>query len=263
MVKIRQLLGVRGVSRRENPLAIKWSYFFDTVLVFILLWLPIQWYLQRTGKLSLDTMAVIDWIIWFSFALETFTLTCLVKNKERYLHENWLNLVIIVFAFPLIFSNDSSYVAFFRSLRLIIILRLASVQFHYVYRILRVNRFGTTLLAFLIITLICGMAASYIDPSIGPPWDGIWWAFQTITTVGYGDVVPHTIAGRIFACFLMLLGVGLVSIVAANFAAFLLKDSDQKKAVREVKDKFQTLSERFEALEKANRELIEVIKKQQ
>ncbi len=262
MIKFRRMLGVVGVSRKENSFTIKWSYFFDTVLVIILLWLPIQWYMQRSGQIALQAVSVIDWIIWIAFVSETLTLTLLVKEKKRYLRENWLNVFVIIIAFPMFFISGSSYFAFLRYFRLMIILRLASVQVHFVYRILRINRFGTTLLAFLIVTLLSGIIASYIDPSIGPPWEGMWWAFQTITTVGYGDVVPHTIAGKIFACVLMMLGVGLLSIVAANFSAFLIGGSHQAKAAREVKDTLQTLSERFEDLEKANRKLIEEIKKQ-
>lgn len=261
MVKIRKLLGVGGVSRSENLIAIRWSYFFETIMVLILLWLPLQWYLQRTGKLPLSRISVIDWLIWFAFVSETLTLTWMMKKKRKYLRENWLNLVIIIFAFPLIFSYGSSYIAFFRYLRLLIILRLASVQFQYIYRILRINHFGTTLLAFLIITLLSGMLASYIDPTIGSPWEGIWWAFQTITTVSYGDIVPHTVAGKIFACLLMLLGVSLISIVAANFVAFLLKGNREEKTVSDMKEKLQILSDRLESLENNNRELIEEIKK--
>src|SRR3954452_21412280 len=44
---------------------------------------------------------------------------------------------------------------------------------------------------------------------------GTWWAVQTVTTVGYGDVTPRTVAGRIVATLVMLEGIDLVAIVTA------------------------------------------------
>ncbi len=260
MMKFRTLLGVAGINRRENPHAIQWADFFETLLVLVLLWLPIQWYLQNTGKLSFRFLETMDWLIWLLFVSETVVLTFLVRSKERYLRNNWLNLFIIVACFP-VFWTYFPYVAFLRYLRVIIILRLTSVQFSYVYRILRRNRFGTTLLAFLIISILGGVFISVVDPSIGPPWEGIWWAFQTVTTVGYGDVVPHTIAGKIFASFFMVIGVGLVTIVTANFVAFLMGSNNKatQKREKEILDYLSALHERLEQLEESNQAIKKAI----
>ncbi len=46
-------------------------------------------------------------------------------------------------------------------------------------------------------------------------WVGMWWAIQTVTTVGYGDVTPHRVAGRIVASFVMLEGIAFLAIVTA------------------------------------------------
>ena len=64
---------------------------------------------------------------------------------------------------------------------------------------------------FTLCTLLAGLFLAYIDTNITNPWQGIWWAFQTITTVGYGDVLPHSTGGRIFAILFMLVGVGLLA----------------------------------------------------
>jgi voltage-gated potassium channel len=54
-------------------------------------------------------------------------------------------------------------------------------------------------------------------------WEGMWWALQTVTTVGYGDVTPQNVAGRLVAGAVMLAGVALVAVVTAavtsNFVA--------------------------------------------
>jgi voltage-gated potassium channel len=53
--------------------------------------------------------------------------------------------------------------------------------------------------------------------------DALWWAIVTIATVGYGDVVPKTAAGRILAVFTMLGGVGLLSMVTATIASVFVE----------------------------------------
>jgi len=50
-------------------------------------------------------------------------------------------------------------------------------------------------------------------------WLGIWWAVQTVTTVGYGDVVPGSTAGKVIASFLMLGGLSLLSVVTATITS--------------------------------------------
>ncbi|MBQ9064288.1 MAG: potassium channel family protein [Blautia sp.] len=52
--------------------------------------------------------------------------------------------------------------------------------------------------------------------------DGVWWAFVTATTVGYGDISPHTFYGRIIAMVLMLVGIGLLGSVTSTLTAFFM-----------------------------------------
>ena len=56
--------------------------------------------------------------------------------------------------------------------------------------------------------------------------DALWWAMVTITTVGYGDMVPVTAAGRAIATILMLGGIAFFSGVTANLASFLVRGGE-------------------------------------
>jgi len=47
----------------------------------------------------------------------------------------------------------------------------------------------------------------------------IYWAIVTLTTVGYGDIVPHTILGKFLASFIMILGYGIIAVPTGIFAA--------------------------------------------
>jgi voltage-gated potassium channel len=61
--------------------------------------------------------------------------------------------------------------------------------------------------------------------------DAFWWAIVTITTVGYGDYYPVTVAGRVVAAILMSAGIGLISIFSGLLAAwFLAPGQDSKDA---------------------------------
>jgi voltage-gated potassium channel len=53
---------------------------------------------------------------------------------------------------------------------------------------------------------------------------GVWWAVVTVTTVGYGDVYPTTVAGRIVAIVLMLVGVGFLAVLTATIASRFVKE---------------------------------------
>jgi len=73
-------------------------------------------------------------------------------------------------------------------------------------------------------------------------WDGMWWAWVTMATVGYGDVVPHTGAGRLFASLVVLFGVVLISLLTANLAAFFI-GSDVEKIEEDEKESDRQLAE--------------------
>lgn len=87
--------------------------------------------------------------------------------------------------------------------------------------------------ALIALLLIVGSSAAILrvedhgDPNITTADDAIWWAFATITTVGYGDRFPVTTEGRFIAAILMTAGVGLFGAFSAALAAWFLAPEDQ------------------------------------
>ena len=90
-------------------------------------------------------------------------------------------------------------------------------------------------------------------------WIGMWWALQTVTTIGYGDVTPKEPSGRIVASFVMLEGVALltitIAVITSTFVARTARErSDADAARREqpearIEAKLDDLAERLEQLE--------------
>jgi voltage-gated potassium channel len=77
--------------------------------------------------------------------------------------------------------------------------------------------------------------------------EGLWLAFVTGATVGYGDFVPTTTASRFFAMFTVLIGFGMLSLTTASIAVFFIEE-DEKKLRREMHHDMRLLHEEVVAL---------------
>lgn len=74
--------------------------------------------------------------------------------------------------------------------------------------------------------------------------DGLWWAWVTVTTVGYGDLVPQTTEGRIFGALLILMGLAMFSMLTASFSVFFIEQDE-----REISEKEERNIKKIEGLE--------------
>jgi voltage-gated potassium channel Kch len=77
---------------------------------------------------------------------------------------------------------------------------------------------------FILLAVAGGVIMRFVDdenfPTIGL---GVWWALQTVTTVGYGDVVPTTVAGRTIGGIVMVMGIAFISFVTAGVTSTLVQ----------------------------------------
>jgi voltage-gated potassium channel len=107
------------------------------------------------------------------------------------------------------------------------------------------------------VTLICGIVIRLVDQQdFDSVWLGLWWAVQTVTTVGYGDLVPQDTSGRIIAAVLMLSGIGFLTVVTAVITAAFLESVRRRlgdPGHAEVLAKLDDLDARLQALEAALR----------
>jgi len=105
-----------------------------------------------------------------------------------------------------------------------------------------------------------GVLIRVLDHSEYPTiWIGMWWALQTVTTVGYGDVTPAHASGRIVASFVMLEGIAFLAIITAAVTSTFVVRAERERSVAEgaaeialeerLDARFDELSQRFDRLE--------------
>lgn len=234
------ILGLRGVAHNEHASARRAAKLLEWPMLLMAIWIIVEWYIESAHG-PIFSSRVTDWLIWFFFLGETLLLVSLVNHKREYLKGNWVNLLIIVFGCPLLWEIFP-HAAGLRALRLVIMVTVFVHLSASVKRILARHHLGSTLIACFFIMIMAGTVMSVIDPNVETPLDGIWWAWVTVTTVGYGDIVPGSTVGRLFGSVLILMGIGLFTMLTASFAAFFMAEDEKEMRLKEEQN-IQRLSE--------------------
>ncbi len=89
----------------------------------------------------------------------------------------------------------------------------------------------------LLTTVVSGVLVWLVDrndfPTLG---DGLWWALQTVTTVGYGDIVPTSGIGRIIGTVVILNGIAFLTVITAAVTASLIEAARSRRQRSEHSD---------------------------
>lgn len=106
----------------------------------------------------------------------------------------------------------------------------------------------------VLITVIGGILVRFVDHreyhTIGK---GLWFALQTVTTVGYGDVTPKAASGRVIAAVVMLSGIGFLAVITASVTAALIETSRRRFADAEadLERRLDEMNDRLSRIEDA------------
>jgi voltage-gated potassium channel len=235
--------GLGGVAEHDDARALEWQHRLHWAMVGIAL-LSVPAYLLDTAQYHPAWRQVanaLDALIFAAFLGELLWMLRVTLYPGRYLARNWLNVIIVAASFASLLGAATEWVAMVRVLRVLLVglvtLR-ALAEFRTVF-----SMHGASLVVGVacITLLIAGGLLYWVEPTVNSYWDGLWLAFVTGTTIGYGDLVPTTPAARVVAAFVVLIGVAVISVFTASIVAFFVGEDD-KRLRRDLHREVQTLS---------------------
>ncbi|MEU1973316.1 ion channel [Microbacterium sp. NPDC019599] len=194
---------------------------------------------------------LILWVTWGAFVVDYVANLLLVERERRwrwfYTHLFDLAIVILPMLRPL------------RILRLVTLLAVLQRTAGYAIRG-RISVYAAgaaSLLVFVAALAVLDAERDAPGSTITTFGDALWWAFVTITTVGYGDVSPVTAAGRAIAVGLMIGGIALLGVVTATLASWIVerveqhdeeRDAAQVRHIRTLEAKLDRMQETLDKL---------------
>ena len=108
------------------------------------------------------------------------------------------------------------------------------------------------------VTVVAGLVMRWVDARDFDTFgQGLWWAVQTVTTVGYGDKVPTTTGGLFLAALVMLTGIGFISVVTASVTAGFVEAARRRRGHAGEQATLATLDELVARLDRIEKRLQE------
>ena len=209
-------------SKNENQLGLL------NLVVFVLsIYVLLAILADTVFKLPAETSTLLTYIdntICVFFFAEFCVRFYKAENKLAFMKWGWIDLVSTIPAVS--FLRAGRILRLIRLLRLIRAFRSTQMFVKYVFRNKAKGAFTSVTLLAILLIIFSSIAILQVekDPNsnIKSAEDAIWWAYVTITTVGYGDKYPVTMEGRIIAAVLMTAGVGLFGTFTAYVSSWFV-----------------------------------------
>ena len=214
------------------------DYFIQTLILLSLIGFTFETF-PDISKFTIEALETFELVCVIIFTVEYLLRVFVSKNPLKYIF-SFYGIIDLLAIFPFYIGSiyDLRALRAFRVFRIFRALKLirynkALNRFHIAAKIVKEE-----MVLFLIMTCIFIFIASagiYFFENEAQPdvFSSVihsgWWAIVTLTTVGYGDVYPITIGGKIFTTFIVLIGVGVVTIPAGIIASALSKAREIQK----------------------------------
>jgi voltage-gated potassium channel len=246
MTKIKS--GIYGIIRGDNKGSLAASIFDATIMVLILvsvLFVIVDTFsgipklvrdLSHYFEIFSITVFTIEYMLRIWTADKLFPSVSPFKARVKYLF-SFMALVdlfaILPFYLPFIFPIDLRVLRMLRLLRLVRLLKIGRYTnaFSVVGDVLKRKsaQLFTSLIAVIVLMVMSSILMYAIENETQPDvfenaLSGLWWAVSTVTTVGYGDVYPITLFGKLIGAVIALLGIGLIAIPTSIISAGFLEN---------------------------------------
>ena len=180
------------------------------------------------------------------------------QRLAQHLAANPLDLALVAGLLLAALLPPSSTSAGALSLRLVVAFMTLLRMVWSLQHLLTRGGLGYMLLSSALILGLCGVGFWWLEPRAETLGDGLWLAFTTAATVGYGDIVPSTPASKIFSVFVVMLGFGVLSLVTAAIATRWIETEEriiEREILRDMHRQMDALHQEIVAL---RRELVQV-----
>jgi voltage-gated potassium channel len=188
---------------------------------------------------------VVTWTIWLAFTAEFVVGLVRARERARFVRESWFDLALIVISPPVVPQSLQGARALraLRVLRLIRATAVLSIGLREARRAFGRHKFHYVALLAIAIVLLGASGVYFFENgqnrTIASPADALLWAIVTATTVGYGDLSPVTIEGRVVAVILMITGIGVIGIFTATVASVFLHDQSADASIEARLDRIE------------------------
>jgi voltage-gated potassium channel len=161
------------------------------------------------------------------FAAVLVRMACLSRKPRRFLTRNGYDVLIALaaaggVAWGMAPWSSAEWVLRILFVGLVAVRIVVSLQGFF-----SPGRLWLLLIAAAILLACAGAGFYWLEPGVHTYGEGVWLAFESSATVGYGDMAPTTPASRVFAAFVVLLGYGLLSLVFASIAATIVEREER------------------------------------
>ncbi|WP_452221896.1 ion transporter [Lacinutrix salivirga] len=219
----------------------KASRFFSFFIQALILISVIAFSIETIPDLEPLTKSILQFIEIFSvvvFTLEYALRIYVADSKPKFIFSFFgiIDLLAIL-PFYLSFGLDLRFLRSLRFLRLFRVLKLVRYNKAINHFSKAIQSAKEEIFLFLFITLLLiyfsAIGIYYFEHEAQPEhfssiFDSLWWAIITLTTVGYGDVYPITVGGRVFTFIILMIGLGIVAIPTGIISSALTKSVDSK-----------------------------------